>query len=197
MLARSEIGLGGRATLIDNQPFSAGAFANLWWGSKLLDDSKRNGFTADLGAMVSLTALTGVTITGRAYVELWTDRHCPTLDKSMPNGFDGDPIDICVKAKNTLDGNGNNNRLSAEETARLNKLIGTSGSGVFDRENGARFLLSLIGEIALQQEWSLYIILEGAPFQQSERALFTSMFAAPMGDTDYRIYTRVGLTYKF
>src|SRR5262249_58920049 len=40
MLARSELGLGGRATLVDAEPFSAGAFSDLWWGSKLLDDSR-------------------------------------------------------------------------------------------------------------------------------------------------------------
>src|SRR5204863_338916 len=57
LFARTEIGLGMRATFVDNEPFSAGAFTNLWWGSKLLDDSKRNGVTWDVGALISLTAL--------------------------------------------------------------------------------------------------------------------------------------------
>ena len=39
-------------------------------------------------------------------------------------------------------------------------------------------------------------ILEGAPFQ-SERALFTNDFAHSMFDTDYDLYLRIGLTYKF
>ena len=83
------------------------------------------------------------------------------------------------------------------------KLVGndvTTGpnSTLFsDRENGARFLLSMIGEIAFQQEWNVFFILEGAPFQQSERALFTNMFSRVDADNDYRIYARTGLTYKF
>ena len=36
--------------LADADPFSAGVFTDMWWGSKLLDDSRRNGFTWDVGA---------------------------------------------------------------------------------------------------------------------------------------------------
>ena len=201
MLARTEIGLGARMTVVDNEPFSAAAFTNLWWGSKLLDDSKRNGVTWDLGGVVSLTALTHVTISGRAYAELWSDRHCPALDSSMPNHFEGtDPIKVCTDFLGTQQ-NGFMPTADAVERARIRKLVGSDATGpdspLFDRENGARFLLSLTGEIAFQQEWNVYFILEGAPFQQSERALFTSMFSASMADNDYRIYARTGLTYKF
>ncbi|HEX3475393.1 MAG TPA: PEGA domain-containing protein [Kofleriaceae bacterium] len=203
MLARTEIGLGGRMTVVDNEPFAAAAFTNLWWGSKLLDDSKRNGVTWDLGGIVSLTALTHATISGRAYVELWSDRHCPAIDNSMPNHFEGtDPIGVCTDFLGTKENMfvpaADNNPI---ERARVRKLIGTDMTGptspLFDRENGARFLLSITGEIAFQQEWNIYFILEGAPFQQSERALFTSMFSGSMADNDYRIYARTGLTYKF
>ncbi len=203
MLARTEIGLGGRMTVIDNEPFSAAAFTNLWWGSKLLDDSKRNGVTWDLGGVVSLTALTHVTISGRAYLELWSDRHCPALDSSMPNHFEGtDPTKVCTDFLGTKE-NGFMPAADGDpiERGRVRKLIGSDVTGpnspLFDRENGARFLLSLTGEIAFQQEWNIYFILEGAPIQQSERALFTSMFSSSMADNDYRIYARTGLTYKF
>jgi PEGA domain len=190
MLARSEIGFGGRLTVVDNEPFSAAAFTNLWWGSKLLDDSKRNGVTWDVGGLASLTALTHVTITGRAFAELWSDRHCPALDASMPNGFEGtDPIAVCTQIK---DGT-----ISQADLSRVKKLTGSDGSGNFNRENGVRFMASIIGEIAFEQQWNVYFILEGTPFQQSERALFTSLFSGSMPDTDYRIYARAGITYKF
>ncbi|HEY0993621.1 MAG TPA: PEGA domain-containing protein [Kofleriaceae bacterium] len=193
MLARTEIGLGGRMTLVDNEPFSAGVFSNLWWGSKLLDDSKRNGVTWEAGGLVSLTALAHATITGRAFFQLWSDRHCPVLDPNMTSGFEGtDPIEICSKLRN--------NDVDASTRARVIKLIGTDvpdNDHAFSRENGLRFLLSVVGEIAFQQQWSAYFILEGAPFQQSERALFTHLFSGPMPDNDYRIYGRAGLTYKF
>lgn len=201
MLARTEIGIGGRATVIDNEPFSAGIFTNLWWGSKLLDDSKRNGLTFDAGGLVSLTALSHVTITGRAYLELWSDRHCPAIDMSTPNGYEGtDPIKVCTDMVGTKQ-NGFMSTASDAERGRVRQLIGTDVGGldspILDRENGARFLLSIVGEVAFQQEWSVYFIFEGAPFQQAERALFTSMFSGSQADNDYRIYARAGLTYKF
>jgi hypothetical protein len=190
MLSRTEIGLGGRMTFFDHEPVSTAAFTNIWWGSRLLDDSKRNGITADFGGLVSLTALTHVTITGRAYAELWSDRHCPALDTSMPNGFEGtDPIQVCTQLK---DGS-----ISAGDRSRVKQLLGTDGPGVFDRESGARFLLSIIGEIAFEQQWNVYFILEGSPFQDSERALFTNLFSGAQPTNDYRIYARSGLTYKF
>jgi len=197
MLARSEIGLGGRLTLVDNEPFSAAAFTNLWWGSKLLDDSKRNGVTWDVGGMVSLTALTHVTITGRAYAEIWSDRHCPAIDTTMPNHFEGtDPIKVCTDLLGTAQNNFTPTA-DAVEKSRIKKLTGSDGDGNFNRENGARFMASIIGEIAFEQQWNVYFILEGTPFQQSERALFTSLFSGSMPDTDYRIYARAGISYKF
>ncbi len=39
-------------------------------------------------------------------------------------------------------------------------------------------------------------ILEGAPYQ-GERALFTEDFAHSMFPTDYNLYVRVGVSYKF
>ena len=39
-------------------------------------------------------------------------------------------------------------------------------------------------------------MLEGAPFQ-GERALLTDTFTAPMLNSDYGTYLRVGTTYKF
>jgi hypothetical protein len=188
MLARNEIGLGGRMTLVDAEPFSAAAFTNLWWGSKLLDDSKRNGVTWEVGGLASLTALTHVTITGRAYAQIWSDRHCPALD-SMGDFEGTDPIEVCTQIKD-----------GTVDRARVTKLIGTDiadNDHAFGREAGARFLLSIISEIALEQQWNLYFILEGAPFQSGERALFTNLFSGSLPANDYQIYARGGLTYKF
>jgi len=198
MLARTELGLGVRGTVIDNQPFSAAAFSNLWWGSKLLDDSKRNGLTWDIGALISLSALTHVTITGRGYFQFWSDRHCPSIDNNAPNGFDGtDPIKVCTDFRGTRENGFTPNADAAGENARVKRLTGEDGSELFGRDNGVRFLLSLAGEIAFDQHWNFFFILEGAPFEQGERALFTSLFSSPMGDNDYRVYGRAGLTYKF
>ncbi|HEY4241598.1 MAG TPA: PEGA domain-containing protein [Kofleriaceae bacterium] len=192
MFARNEIGLGGRVQVARADPFSAAVFTNLWWGSKLLDDSQRNGLTWDLGAIASLTAFQHVTISGRAYLEAWSDRECPSLNANNPNGFDGtDPIAICKEYKQHLDGG----PLTPDD-ARAEKLTGNSGKDFFDRDAGARFMLSVIAEVALRRDWNVYGILEGAPFQ-NERALFTNMFNHSMFDTDYNLYLRFGISYKF
>ena len=108
---------------------------------------------------------------------------------AVPNGFEGtDPIQVCTELKN--------NTISDTDRARVRRLLGNDATG-FDRENGARFLLSIIGEIAIEQQFSVFLILEGAPFQQAERALFTSLFSGSMADRDYRIYGHAGVTLKF
>lgn len=185
--ARNELGIGGRAMLADNYPFSAGVFTELWWGSKLLDDSRRNGLTWDLGVSASLTALSHVTITGRAYLNIWSDRHCPELKGD--GTFDGDPIEVCVAYKaGTLD-----------ESARINELVTGDETEEWDvdsRDGGIRFMASVIAEVAVRQRWNVFGILEGAPFQ-GERALFTNDFSGSMAKTDYNLYLKIGTTYKF
>jgi hypothetical protein len=190
MFARNEIGIGARMTFLDHNPFSVAAFSDFYYGSKIFDDSQRNGITWDFGGIASLTALDFITISFRAYGELYSDRFCPTLDPTdtMHDGFSGTPIAVCQGYKD--------NTLSADDKTRAEKLTGNSGSSFFDRDTGFRLMTSLIGEFAVRQNLSIFGILEGAPFQ-SERALFTSMFSAPMFDTDYDLYARIGITYKF
>ena len=195
-LARNEIGLGVRFTLYDRDPFSLGVFGDLWWGSRLLDDSKRNGVTFDTGIMGSLTALTHVTITGRAYASMWSDRHCPEI--KMVGGtptLDGDPTDSCEKYFNLVIMNQPDPGFQ-EDRARMESLTGQEQRDMFTREQGVRFYIGVVAELAIQQRWSIYGILEGAPFQD-ERALFTHLFSGPMFSTDYGTYLRLGLTYKF
>jgi hypothetical protein len=180
---RQELGLGARMMVADQSPFSAALFSNFWWGSMLLDDSARNGVTFEAGAIASLTALSNVTISGRAYLQLYSDRHCPGLSGST---FDStEPTDTCKKYQAGT--------LETADRTRVDKLIGGSP---FERDNGARFMLSVIAEISAYQRWTVYGILEGAPFQ-AERALFTSLFSDVMPDQDAVIYARIGLSYKF
>jgi hypothetical protein len=80
---------------------------------------------------------------------------------------------------------------------RIHNLTGwSSQTDVFGRENGARIMTAIIAEIAIEQHWNFFGSLEGAPFQ-SERALYTSLFAHSMFDTDYVLYFHGGITYKF
>ena len=195
MGSRSEIGLGARFMLVDDDPFSAGVFGNLWWGSKLLDDSKRNGGTFDAGGIMSLTAFTRVTITGRAYLEFYSDRHCPELKSD--GTLDGDAIETCTRYLHRANGpTPMADGFSADEAARVEGLTGESGNDFFSRDGGVRFITSAIAEIAVKQRWNVWVLLEFAPFQD-ERALFVDDFTAPMLTTDYNTYGRIGATYKF
>jgi len=192
-LARNEIGIGVRMTLFDRDPFSAGVFGDLWWGSKLIDDSRRNGVTFNTGLLVSLTALSHVTITGRAYLNMWSDRHCPELKGGM---FDGDPIAACAGYKARVIDGGSPNNFTAEDAKRMEDLTGEKGMGMFTREQGIRGIIGVVAELAIYQRWTVYGILEGAPFQ-SERALFTHLFSGTMFDSDFGTYLRIGTMYKF
>jgi hypothetical protein len=193
MFARSELGIGARMMVADANPFSAALFANGWWGSKLLDDSQRNGVTFEGGVLASLTALSNVTITGRAYFQLWSDRHCPELVTG--NTFEAtDPTATCEGYRQDLAGMPSD--LSPVDKMAAEELTGNTGNAFFDRENGGRFLLSVIAEVSIDQRWNAYGILEGAPFQ-GERALFTNLFSGSMPETDYILYGRIGLSYKF
>jgi hypothetical protein len=57
-------------------------------------------------------------------------------------------------------------------------------------------MVSVVAEVATRQQWTLWFMLEGAPFQ-GERALLTDQFARPMAVKDYNTYGRMGVTYKF
>jgi hypothetical protein len=178
--SRWELGAAGRFTLLERDPFSLGVFGDIGGGSTYFDDSKRNYFFADGGVAASLTGLGAVTITGRAYLSAWSDRHCPG------DVGEGDPTDVCLEYRE--------DRLSAEDRGRVDDLVGRGN--LFDRDGGVRGVLSLAVELALSDEWSGWILIEGAP-RQDERAAFTDLFHGSMFDEDARSYARAGLTYKF
>src|SRR5206468_3891863 len=137
MFSRTELGLGVRAMLADAEPFSAGAFTDIWWGATVFDNRQRNGFTFNLGVVASLTAVTHVTISGRAWLNVWDDRHCPDkgADPTMNDGFaaDSQPLEVC---KDWHDG-----VLTQSEQLRIHNLTGWqigNKDAVFDRESGHR-----------------------------------------------------------
>ena len=134
-----------------------------------------------------------MTISGRAYFQLWSDRHCPELQAG--NLFEAtDPTETCEKYRAFVANT--SGQITEPDKTRVEKLTGESGAEFFGRENGARLLLSVVAEIAVDQHWNVFGILEGAPFQD-ERALFTNLFSGSMADSDYILYARLGLSYKF
>lgn len=183
---RWELMVSGRSTLFSQGPFALGAFADVGGGSTYFDDSKRNSAMFNLGAMASLTGLGAATVTGRVYLDGWSDRHCPGLTKS--GGFPkSTPTDVC---QSYLDGS-----IDPALKGRVDELLGGDGK-IFDRDNGVRVMTSLAIELAIQQHWSVWLLVEGAP-RQGERAAYTDAFHSSLFETDPRSYITAGGTYKF
>ena len=191
LLTRTEIGLGTRVMLVNADPFTAGGFGDMWWGSSLVDSTGRNGFTVDAGLVASLTALTHVTVSGKLYLDYWNDRHCPGLTNNNQMLDDG-AIDACKDYKAVV----LDDKSSTPLTMRMEQLTGLKGTDFFGRESGARVMASVAAEIAIDQQYNVWFLLEGAPFQ-NERALFTNHFSGVMPAKDHGTYLRLGITYKF
>jgi hypothetical protein len=200
LFSRNELGLGTRMMVTNQSPFSAALFGNFWFGSSLLDNSQRNGVTFETGVLASLTALSNVTITGRAYFSFWSDRHCPEVRGSagsltfMPD--DAEPTEECEGYRAFANGEALPGTFTDKDRRKMELLTGETGVDMFGRDNGARFLISVIAEIAVDQRWNVFGQLEGAPFQD-ERALFTNLFSGSMPEKDVNLYGRIGLSYKF
>jgi hypothetical protein len=186
--ARTEIGGGLRINLAYSEPFAAGVFGQAGFGSNFFDDSGRNSVQMDLGAAASLSGLGSVTITGRAFLQFWTDRHCPEREAGGGFAADKDPISVCERLD---DGS-----ISAEDRMRVESLVGDGPDDAFSRESGARFMVSIIAEVAIYQHWNLWALFEGPPFQ-GERAGYTHLFSPSLLKEDIGTYFRLGTTYKF
>ncbi|MCP4443871.1 MAG: PEGA domain-containing protein [Myxococcales bacterium] len=184
--SRTDFALKGRLTFHDQNPFSVGVFGVFGGGTDLLGNSERGSFFADLGVQASLTGLGAVTVTAKAYVNMWSDRHCPEYNNSaFPN--ESDPIDTCEEyAAGTLGS-------AAKE--RIDTALGGADK-IFERDAGARAMGAIIVEVAIRQRWNLWLIADGG-FFQTERAAFLGDLYGPMFTSDLRRYARFGSTYKF
>ena len=71
-----------------------------------------------------------------------------------------------------------------------------AGNPVLSRFTGARFMLQAVIEIAVTQNANLWLLMEGAPFQQDRQA-YTDKFNRIFPHNDFPLYGRAGLTIKF
>lgn len=185
-LARTDLGLKARLTIHDKTPFSFGAFGLLGAGSDVFGNSARGTFFSDLGAQASLTGLGAVTVTGKAYLNLWSDRHCPAFTNGAFDS-ESDPTETCLAyANNTLD---------MDKRARIDKVLGGADQ-IYGRDVGARFMASIIVEVAIRQRWNAWAMYESGLFQD-ERGAFIGDLYGTMPTEDLRSYFRLGGTFKF
>ncbi len=184
--ARTDLALKARLTLYDKTPFSVGVFGIAGGGGDLLGNSERGSWFSDLGAQLSLTGLGAVTVTGKMYLNLWTDRHCPSFDNGS-FASESDPTDTCLAY---ADGT-----LGPAARTRIDDILDGPGK-IFDRDNGARLMTAIVFEVAIHQHWNAWMIVEGGIFQSQRAAFIDDLYGAMLLE-DPRRYLRLGGTYKF
>lgn len=167
--------LSGRLRLAKVEPFALAAFAMLGGGGGA---DGRNQFSLQTGVIGSILFARVATVSARLYADIWNDRLCSQDDNGAPIG-----TDVC---KGTA---------AAADIAKARKLHGSDD--LQSRDVGARLFLSVIGEVALSERTSFFMVLEGAPFQD-ERAAFSNLFTSTLlSDSDPIYNVRAGFTYKF
>lgn len=191
--ARSNLGVGARAMVYNREPIAVAAFTDFSGGGSRLDESGRGGIDWNFGGTVSLTAINAITLSARLYLNVYGDKHCPDVENGLFT--EKNPIDACVGYQEYL--NGNTTNFSPEDAERLEELTGMSGNEMFGgRDWGARFMGSLIAEAAIQERWSLFLVMDSA-LAQKERAFYTHLLSKPMLEKDYGLYIQAGASFKF
>jgi hypothetical protein len=188
--------LGGlRLRLVQQGPFAFAAYGNVGGGGGF---NGRNNFLLQGGVVGSITFQHLVTVSGRAYLDFWSDRLCAYPSrKSDPDG-DGFPNDGPTICQNPAAYEGDTVRMAAEYD-RASLVLGRDVTGPGDvqaRDNGVRMFLSFIFEAAIYPQLGLFFIFEGAPFQD-ERAAHIDLFNRQMFSEDPIYNLKAGLSFKF
>jgi hypothetical protein len=172
-----------RFRLFQRDPFAFAAFGTIGGGGGF---DGRNQFTLQAGVLNTVTFAAGenaVTVTGRAYLDIWSDQLCGKED----NGdiMSGAPS-VCLP----------NHSFTPEEEQQLDDF-GIAKDEITDRDSGIRAYISLVVEAAVTPKMNVYFIFEGAPFQ-GPRAGHSDLFNGAMLAGEDPIYNgSVGLTFKF
>jgi hypothetical protein len=173
-----EILLGTRVRFYEAPPFAFAGFANIGGGGGA---DGRNEFTFQAGGIASILFNNQVTVSGRVYIDSWSDRLCQTPSATSGTFSPSGPA-VC---KGTAS--------PADQMLALHLLSG----GLTDRDSGARAYLSLVIEVSFTDHLNGYLIFEGAPFQ-GERAGHSGVFMPLLPAHEDPIYNgTLGVTLKF
>jgi hypothetical protein len=167
-----------RYRFFNREPFAFAVFGMIAGGG---GKAGRNQFSLDGGVLASITFQNRVVLSGRAYIDIWSDRLCGLDD--MTGAVDGGAPDVCQPGANAMD------------VARAQDLTGNTV--LTDRDTGMRLYLSAVAEAAIYPKMSIFAIFEGAPFQ-AERAAHTNLFNGTIPFDEDIIYNfKAGATFKF
>jgi hypothetical protein len=165
--ALSEGGLHAKFRFFEHAPFALAALFHFGGGG---GPSSRSTIYTNFGAVGSVWIKQLVSLSARAYFNIFSDRHCPSTEKDSELG-------IC-------------------HIPELQRQVGLSEEELRDRFTGLRFLLSALVEVPLRPWINIFGLLEGAPFQGNRRA-YSDPFAGLMPSSDPAIYGRAGVTFKY
>jgi hypothetical protein len=172
------LGVSGKYEFIHGGPFSAAGFLDLGGG---FGPNDRDSYFTNFGVLGSLFFSNRVTFTGRAYVEMWDDRLCANNDPQNPTR------DQCKITDFTT---GEGLRLTAAGIHSNSELLG--------RYTGARIGLSAILEVAVNEKYSVFALLDG-PIAGKPRADYMKAINGPLlfAEDDPEVYFNLGVTFKF
>jgi hypothetical protein len=185
-------------------PIAVGAdlFVGGGWGP-----GHRNDFVFEAGIPVSLVAGDYVRFTVHPYLQVYTDKNCPSYQDlqgdamnqtpavapsqlvppiTSPNQYEGE---VC-EAKDGIPGT-NGAYLPMNTDAQMI----TVGQDPRTRFAGARLMLQGVLEISVAEHANIFFIIEGDPIGQ--RASLTAKYSGIFPSSDAQIYGRLGFSVKF
>ena len=169
----TEVGVKARAQLFQAGPIAGGLNLLVAGGG---GPDQRNDFVLELGAPLTLIAGRFVQLTARPYLQVYSDRACPPAATASPDSLTRG--EACSAALNAV------------------ATGGQDTYGALERFSGARFLLQGVLEVYVARHLNLWLLVEGAPGTQ--RLAWTRPYNALLiQETDYGIYGRTGVTFRF
>jgi hypothetical protein len=200
----TDIGVHGKFQFLQLGPIAVGSdlFLGGGWGP-----GHRNDFTFELGVPVSLVAGDWVRFTVHPYLQVYTDKNCPSYSdlqgdgmnqtpaaapsqlvppSTQPNQYEGE---VCEARDGMMGANGQ------MLPQNLEAQMITVGQDPRTRFVGARLMLQGVLEISVTEHANIFFIIEGDPIGQ--RAALTAKYSSIFPSTDAQIYGRFGFTIKF
>lgn len=172
---------------------------------------QRNGFVFEAGLPFTLLAGSRVHLTVRPYLQVYSDRLCPSAEYIVDlanRGQSGTLMDLAAgeHAGDRCVGGGDENMPAGYPNAIVDAsrslyrsgqaAYQSDGTGVLERFVGARFLLQAALEVEVNRFTNLWLLIEGAP-GQGERSSSTDKFNRLFPLHDVPVYGRAGVTVKF
>ena len=143
--------------------------------------TSRTDFIFEAGIPFTLLFGDLVRFTAHPYLQVYSDRNCPTLEDTMND------------TSLTMPGQGEQKVCGLHKGDKIDGR--TLDQEPRDRFTGARLMLQAVLEIAITENVNIFVIFEGDPVGQ--RQALTSKFSSAFPNTDPQIYGRLGLSFKF